>query len=486
IGFDDVVFEMAYEDILPVIQEEQRVSLTGTDTVPCDEGVATISTTFSATFNSDYSYNPNRDTDTVTTLSFASCLLEGDILGNGDDNRLRLNGTVTHRTHNFFIPDIIVFGGVGSEDDPAKITITGSVSVTADENADGDGNPATDPLPFWASPVHFNSTAYPDNYLYNGGICAGSTVRLGGATPPDDAETSDDDDCAFDGDLGAEAFIQTDWIYGEGDDLTALVETSFTAAGLADSLNGVCFELGCDGDLSDALPVSAAKGAGEGDLVALDYLMVFPFYDVPDVEDILMELDDAGLLPTISSTAVLSLTGVATAECDEGQVSFSLIFTGTFDSEYILDTGEDYDAVYTVSFDDCLVEGDVLDLGDDNRLRIDGTLSAYEHSPAFPSAGDAYAIQLLVSLALEADENTDDDNNPATNPSPFWATPLNANSGYVDDGDTSWTNGGACAGAGVDLGADPEDDADDDCFADPDAEEEAFIPGYYLMGTVLD
>ncbi|MEW6775278.1 MAG: hypothetical protein AB1405_03240 [Bdellovibrionota bacterium] len=283
---------------------------------------------------------------------------------------------------------------------------------------------------------------------------------------------------------------------GEDGGLFVEMESELDVGDLAASAtsSGGCLDT-CDGDIESTPPVSL-KGSNS-DLVGLFYLVTGPtrsedgFY----VAEVIDELDAEGLLDDVDADGRrVAFTGRQTIECGDGNEetpgdgTFTVTVSGNawlFENtgEIAISIDEPRTFVTTVSYANCLVEGNLLSDGTNNEsLRLGGGFTYTEHSDAatITSASPRAPAGPYFSRATGTVTLTERDEDTGTGGlQDFWVTPLQLNAKSWYDGDNSFENGGACAGAGVAFGVDPPSDPessdDDGCAPDADEGDEGFL-----------
>ncbi len=267
---------------------------------------------------------------------------------------------------------------------------------------------------------------------------------------------------------------------------------TYSAEDLVDGANQICDVGACDGEFDTVTDLSA-KGVvpTDMDLRAALALLILPTYqlgtsnldDQPEYWNFINQMQTASAAVTFSLTETVNCNstdtggpGIGTDE--DGTMERLLVFTGTVQDDGDIDFEEPNVTTITATFHDCLIAGDLLDLGTTPQILLNGSLTrsfAYEVSPA---EGETLTGSVSLSTDLDGDGTFDD---------PFWGENADADASYLDEGGNWDTNGGLCIGSEVDLGTDNEDDDDDGCATDGDSLPEGFIHADYcgLLGSLI-
>ncbi len=267
----------------------------------------------------------------------------------------------------------------------------------------------------------------------------------------------------------------------------------YSAQDLVDGANLFC-DLGtCDGEFDTTTELSLNKIAppADMDLRAALVLTILPTFqigtsnldDQPEYWDFVNQMQTASAEVTFSLTETVNCNstdtsgpGVGTDE--DGTLERLLVFTGTVQDDGDIDSEEPNVLTITATFHDCLITGDLLDLGTTPQILLNGTLTRRFAYGGLPVEGETLTGNVTLSGDLDGDGTFDD---------PFWGENAEADASYVNDGDGWASNGGLCIGSEVEFGTDDEDTDDDGCATDADSLPEGFIhaDNCDLLGSII-
>ncbi|MCB0222003.1 MAG: hypothetical protein KDH09_20060 [Chrysiogenetes bacterium] len=265
-----------------------------------------------------------------------------------------------------------------------------------------------------------------------------------------------------------------------------VADPAFSGADLAASVESDCSA--CDGGLDN----EGLAGAGSDDAEALmDLIMLwdYPWLNGDDVtsmdtfDDVIATLGADPVMLTFNITRVTNCnstgtTGSAAGDSSGGTIVETYIITSMFDENGYIE-GSDDDETRIIAFNNCLIEGNLLGqpvpVGDaithETAIRLNGGHVTREHNPNMETVSDPYTTMTDGLVILSTDGNGD-----GTFGNEFWTNRVNLDINAEYDGDTSFANGGVCAGEQVDLGNDDEDDSDDNCAETTDMNDDAWFP----------
>ncbi|MEW6776773.1 MAG: hypothetical protein AB1405_10795 [Bdellovibrionota bacterium] len=267
---------------------------------------------------------------------------------------------------------------------------------------------------------------------------------------------------------------------------------TYSAQDIVDGAQGVCNVGACDGEF-DTVTELSLKGMppSDMDLYAARVLPILTTFqlgtsnldDQPEYWDFINQMQTASTAVTLSLTESVNCNstdtggpGIGTDE--DGTMERLLVFTGTVQDDGDIDFEEPNVTTLTVTFRDCLIAGDLLDLGTTPQILVNGSLTRSFAYGGLPVEGETLTGSISLATDLDGDGTFDD---------PFWGENMDADASYLDEGGDWDTNGGLCIGSEVDLGTDDEDDDDDGCATDGDSLPEGFIHADYcgLLGSLI-
>lgn len=259
----------------------------------------------------------------------------------------------------------------------------------------------------------------------------------------------------------------------------------------------------CDGDLGNA-GIPASKGfdsLDDDDAEALFGLLFFTLnddeMDVLDQDDIFESDAYWQKVATLSEDTVLTFNAVRRTNCNStdtfgadlgdgtgGTITETFVLTSTFNA----DTGDspwgqvqsDVTTNLTVAFHNCVLEGDLLDVGvvgisGTTQILLNGGYNASYHEPMTPDTDDPETARVIGRINIATNDAAVDD----TFGNEFWTHVVNINAEEFWDGSDNTNNGGACAGEAIEFGTGEgagASEADDGCADDTDEVNDAWLP----------
>ncbi|MCB0222007.1 MAG: hypothetical protein KDH09_20080 [Chrysiogenetes bacterium] len=286
------------------------------------------------------------------------------------------------------------------------------------------------------------------------------------------------------------------------DDVTALLpgisvgasDPSYSGVTLAEGAESDCSG-SCDGELDDfGLPADvpsedatallnlvrlwSTMWLGDGDIQASDKYL-----------DTIADLEEATEL-TFNTTRTVNCNatgteGSALGDASDGVIVETFVVTREYDDMGAV-MGSDYEYWRTVTFINCLIEGDLLDevmagsvkgVGNGSAVRLNGSHRRHYRQPSMFMEGDPFIHEWRGNVILSTDRDDD-----GTFGREFWTHVVNIDAYYSYDGETEIVNGGVCAGEAIDFGEDDVTATGDNCVEDTDMNEDAWFQATYVVG----
>ena len=303
-------------------------------------------------------------------------------------------------------------------------------------------------------------------------------------------------------------------VSGCSDDTTALLpgistgtyQPETSGAYIVGEVDTECSWQGCDGDLGNGTTVAGVAGKeldpddlddsdAEALFVLLSNAQNLDQWDVKNSDtfnDMVFDIaeEDAQML-TFNASMVTNCnsegtSGGDTGDATGGTIRETVIVTGEYYFDGLVDGGDET-SVGILSFNNCVLEGNLLDVpvvtgefSATTAIRLNGTVVFNWYEPGTPSMSDPETWSANGTISVATDGDGDGTFNDGGDPE-FWTRVVNFNGeGWYEGDSGNIYNGGICAGEAVDFGEDDETYTDDGCADDTDEVNDAFVDASYL------